>query len=313
MDRLLARLDGERKLWASGAAFAPGSADIEALVFQLRSSDQKSRDAAAAELRNSYVPTTRSRWEPLVASIKPRTAKAALRQLLQPARLQSGEGTGQSHMEEYSLDDCWKVRCWFSNADDTLLSIELIEFMRSIWVKPQEKFTGVWTTYFVNGQKSHDIQYKDGKYDGTFTPYHSNGSKAYVQRYVDHVIDGEDVGYFPTGQIQYRGNYRAGRQVGTWTRYSEDGSVRSKQEFTAESQQGTLNKPKESIIRLAQETAEKVGRHLSDYSAPVARPLANRKGWTWVVRFDGKTRAKGNYFDVWVNDQTGKTELTPGK
>lgn len=207
------------------------AADVEGLVFQLRSTDQKTRDTAAAELRRTYVPTTRERWEPLVSSIKPGMSKTALLKLLQPATSEDGMGTGQSHMETYPLDDCWVVRCWFHNADDTLRSIELVERMRSVWVKPPEKFTGSWTGYYVNGQKCNEIQYKDGKYNGTFVRYHSNGTKGYVQQFVDHVVEGEDVGYYPSGRLMYRGTYRKGKQVGTWTHYAEDGTVRSTEKF----------------------------------------------------------------------------------
>jgi len=84
--------------------------------------------------------------------------------------------------------------------------------------------------------------------------------------------------------------------------------------FYAMPKKGTPIKPEESVIRLAQQTAEKAGRHLSAYSVPVAQPLTNRQDWTWVVRFNGKIQTRdGDYFDVWVNDQTGKTALTPGE
>lgn len=212
-------------------ALTATAADVEELIFQLRSPDQKIRDTAAAELRKAYVPTTRERWEPLVSSIKPGASKSALLKLLQPTKSEGGEGTGQSHMETYPLDDCWVVRCWFNNADDTMRSIELVERMRTIWVKPPEKFTGSWTSYYVNGQKCNEIQYKDGKYNGTFLWHHSNGARGYVQQYIDHVVDGEDVGYYPSGRLMYRGTYHKGKQVGTWTHYAEDGSVRSTEKF----------------------------------------------------------------------------------
>lgn len=50
-----------------------------------------------------------------------------------------------------------------------------------MWVAPPADFTGVWTTYFANGQRSHEIHYSNGRYSGIFTAFHSNGSKAYVQ------------------------------------------------------------------------------------------------------------------------------------
>jgi len=36
-----------------------------------------------------------------------------------------------------------------------LFASELIEHMRHVWVAPAADFNGTWTTYFVNGQRSH--------------------------------------------------------------------------------------------------------------------------------------------------------------
>jgi antitoxin component YwqK of YwqJK toxin-antitoxin module len=94
-------------------------------------------------------------------------------------------------------------------------------------VAPAASFSGVWTVYFVNGQRSHEIHYADGKYFGEFTAFRSDGSKLFVQHYGPSGIDGEDTGYFPSGRIMYRAYYKKGTAIGTWTHYNEDGSVRS--------------------------------------------------------------------------------------
>ena len=66
--------------------FASAKVDFEALLFELRSPDQKVRDAAAAELRESYLASNRSKWEPLVESIRVGTRKTDLWELLQPVQ-----------------------------------------------------------------------------------------------------------------------------------------------------------------------------------------------------------------------------------
>ena len=99
------------------------------------------------------------------------------------------------------------------------------------WVAPSSGFTGVWITYFVNGRRSHQIHYKNGRYFGTFTTFRSDGSKAVVQHYGVEGVEGEDTGYFPSGALMYRGQYSKGAQSGTWVWYNEDGSVRSTQEY----------------------------------------------------------------------------------
>ena len=200
----------------------------------MRSPAQQVRDAAAALLRASYVPPPRSRWEHVVAAINAGDSSDTILQLLQPYHVtrEMGLGSGQSFSESYRLDDVWQLRCSFRRVEsgDALLEHELIERMRYVWVEPPADFTGVWTTYFVNGQRSHEIHYRNGQYFGTFTSFHSNGSKAVVQHYVAEGVDGDDTGYFPSGALNYRARYSRGEPTGTWVWYNEDGSVRSTRE-----------------------------------------------------------------------------------
>ena len=143
-----------------------------------------------------------------------------------------GVGSGQTSTESYRLDDAWVLSCSFVRRDggEFVLSAELGEQLWHIWVPPPAKFTGVWTVYFVNGKRSHEIHYADGRYFGEFTAFRSDGSKLYVQHYDSTGCNGEDTGYFPSGRIMYRAFYKNGSPVGTWTHYNEDGSVRSTQE-----------------------------------------------------------------------------------
>jgi hypothetical protein len=135
-------------------------------------------------------------------------------------------------LESYRLDDAWLLRCSYQEfgSSDVLLSHELIESLRYVWIEPPAGFTGVWTTYFVNGQRSHEIQYRDGQHFGTFTSFYSNGSKAVVQHYGAEGADGEGTGYFPSGALNYKARYSKGTPTGTWVWYNEDGSVRSTRE-----------------------------------------------------------------------------------
>jgi MORN repeat variant len=200
----------------------------------LRSPSQQVRDAAAALLRTSFVPPPRSRWDTVVAAINPGDSSDTILQMLQPYGVsrEMGTSSGHSFAESYRLDDLWVLRCSFRRLEsgDALLGHELIEHMRHVWIEPPAGFTGAWTTYFVNGQRSHEIHYRNGQSFGTVTSFYSNGSKAVVQHHGAEGADGEDIGYFPSGAIAYRGQYRKGMQVGTWVWYNEDGSVRSTQE-----------------------------------------------------------------------------------
>jgi len=143
-----------------------------------------------------------------------------------------GMGGGGSYQQSYRLDDLWLVECCFTNSDNKLFLIRLYAFLRSVWVPPCPHFTGVWVTYFLNGQKSHEIHYKDGLNFWEFTSFRPDGSKCVVQHYNSSGCDGEDTGYYPSGKINYRGCYKSGKQVGTWTWYNEDGSVKSTQDHS---------------------------------------------------------------------------------
>lgn len=203
-------------------------------VDDLRSPAQQVRDSAAALLRATFVPSPRSRWEHVVAAINPGDSSDTILQLLQPYHVtrEMGSSSGQSFGESYRLDDLWLLRCSFRRLEsgDALLQHELIERMRYEWVEPPADFTGMWITYFVNGQRSHEIQYRNGQYFGTFTSFYSNGSKAVVQHYGAEGADGEDTGYFPSGALNYKARHSKGKPTGTWVWYNEDGSVRSTRE-----------------------------------------------------------------------------------
>lgn len=196
---------------------------------------QEVRDAAARELRASFVAPLRSRWEPVVAGLKPGDTKQAVMEILQPYHVtpEGAVGSGRTTTENYRLDDAWVLECSFqrSNGDEIFMTATLHEQLRHVWIAPPQTFSGVWTTYFVNGQRSHEINYVNGSYMGTLTTFHPDGSKAVVQHYGPSGVDGEDTGYFPSGRIMYRAFYKNGAQVGTWTHYNEDGSVQSTKKY----------------------------------------------------------------------------------
>jgi hypothetical protein len=202
---------------------------INALTEKLASPSQVERDEAAKRLREVFEPAPRKTWEPLLAELKSGISNKELQAKLKPEQreAQLGVGTGQSHMEEFRLDNTWQLRCWFHNEENILREATLVERTRSVWVAPPPEFTGEWITYFVNGQPSHRIEYQSGQYHGTFTANHSNGSKSYVQNYGPDGVDGEDTGYYPSGKVSYRAFYTKGKAVGLWTWYSEQGEVTS--------------------------------------------------------------------------------------
>lgn len=212
--------------WSDSLTGSPAS--------DLSSPSQELRDTAAKILRDSFVAPSRTNWESVVNAISNGMTKATVVKLLSPYKVtaQRGIGSGGSYSESYRLDDGWVLLCWFRNQGDVLFERTLSPSLRYVWVAPSTNFTGTWVTYYVNGQKSHEIQHDDGKYHGEFIAYNPDGSKCYVQHFDHHVAEGADTGYYASGRIKYQGVYQTGKQVGTWVWYNEDGSTNSTKEYT---------------------------------------------------------------------------------
>ena len=195
----------------------------------LSSPSQETRDAAAKIIRDTYTPPSRTNWDSLVASIKVGDNKTNVFDLLQRLNIKCEIGIGGGIVEGKScrLDDLWMLEWSYRSTDGIIEGCRIHEEMRDLWIVPPSNFTGIWTTYFVNGQKSHEIHYKDGSYSGEFVAFYPNGSKCCVQHYNHHIAEGDDTGFFPSGRIMYQGQYRTNVHVGAWIRYNEDGSTNS--------------------------------------------------------------------------------------
>jgi MORN repeat variant len=148
--------------------------------------------------------------------------------LLKPVivRTEGGAGSGTFEAVRFRLDDLWILECYF---DHGFQGCKLFPQPCETWVEPPPGFTGIWATYRVNGQKSHEIHYKDGKRDGVMTSFYEAGSKAVVTHFVAGFQDGDEIGYFPSGKVSYQGVYKTNEMVGTWTWFNEDGTVQSTQ------------------------------------------------------------------------------------
>jgi hypothetical protein len=224
------------------AAFLISSSWVLAGTLEnLTSPSQQVRDEAAGELRKTFVLPPRKAWDELAASIKPGDTRASVMDRLKPlnAKRGAGVGSGQTSSESYHLDGAWVLWIAFVRLDATKTGDEAMtvtkatvqEHLQHIWVEPPEGYSGTWTTYYINGQRSHEVHYEGGRHSGEFTAFRSDGSKACVQHYGPNGAEGEETGYFPSGRLAYRGLHKVGKPVGTWTHYNEDGSVQSTKEY----------------------------------------------------------------------------------
>lgn len=227
-----------------------------ALVQSLSDPKNDVRAAAAQKLRAALAidPTSapnhheRAFWEKRLAAVAVGTRfDDALRILLpeatadeRKAAVQMGAWSGQSGFNMVRLDDYSTVTLPLVDADNEKLGGPpvLNRSVRSIWVQPTAKFIGTWTTWFVNGQKAHEIEYRDGQYDGTFTAYHDDGSRGYEQHYKAGVCDGADTGWYRGGRKMYDARYKDGKQDGRWEHYYPDGKPQAATEYKAGLQDG---------------------------------------------------------------------------
>lgn len=202
----------------------------------LSSPSQEVRDAAAKILRETYKPPPATNWDALVRALELGTKRSVIEAQLRSSNLVVGGGVGIGKIA-YGLDDRWVLECSFTNflsgvANSALAHVALREQLHHVWVEPATNFTGVWRTYWVNGQPSDEFHYQDGRQEGVMTTFYPDGSKVGSVLLHNGVSEGEETTYYPSGKIYYKGTYRAGKQVGTWVWYNEDGSVQSKKDYT---------------------------------------------------------------------------------
>lgn len=207
----------------------PNSQSQLALIHDLSHPDQAIRDQAAAQLRSMFKPSAKEPWQQALDAIPIEAPRAEVLAKLGLDE-KSAPKISIDSMEQYRLDHTWIANLWFTNDLQKLYKIELVEQLDRPWVNPPADFTGTWLTYYVNGAKAFEIDYRDGKYQGRHRSYHANGQLLVQQHYLAHVAHGEDAGYYPSGKRMYRGLYEDGQQVGSWIHYHEDGREQSRTE-----------------------------------------------------------------------------------
>lgn len=193
---------------------------------------QRQRDMAARVMQNTYKPIPRTKWDALMNSLKPGTKASVAQELLRSVDAVPMEVTNSAFSYNFRLDDLWVLRCSFTNSpsgksEPALQEARLDEDLKDVWVEVPSDFTGVWTTYWANGQPSHRIEAVNGRFEGAVTTFFPSGAKNVVAFYHNGVREGEVTEYYESGAIKSKGEFSAGRQVGKWVSFFEDGAVES--------------------------------------------------------------------------------------
>jgi antitoxin component YwqK of YwqJK toxin-antitoxin module len=232
-------------------------------------SDEKSdvRQAAAESLRNivAKYPSGTSDitrrdsgeafWLERTNQVKPGMREADVLKVL-PRFAESSDwseiGSGGHRYVSYRLDSHWIISILYRHPENVVPEPErmsespdrlkqppkLIKREHLVYVKAPTNYTGSWTNWYVNGQKGHETEFKDGKNHGVLTHYHDNGRKGYEQHYSNGVADGTDTGWTRDGQLSYTGQYRNAKRDGKWVHWHENGQKRSESNLRDEKQHG---------------------------------------------------------------------------
>jgi antitoxin component YwqK of YwqJK toxin-antitoxin module len=227
------------------AALAADEAAVAAHIKALSDPNSDKRAAAAEALRQivaRYPSGTvnlraqdggEAEWRKKIAEITPDMSLAEIRKILPRLPAATGEGSTPNGDAFYQLDFQWMVTLEEDQSGyggkrgaKTTFRPVLEKSTFQVDVTPPKDFTGTWTTWYVNGQKAFETQYKHGAYDGVLTSYHDNGGKSFEQHYTNNIGNGADTGWYPDGKLMYTAQYRDDKQDGTWTDWYANGIKR---------------------------------------------------------------------------------------
>lgn len=198
-------------------------------ALDLSSPSQAVRDAAALLIRARYVAPARTNWESLLSTIQVGDSATNVWQVLRPLKVTTKKGrtVEGEYLASYRLDDRWVLSCTYQTPGNMLKERELREDWRYAQVPPPKAFSGVWVTYWINGQKREENYYTNGIVleERWYSP---EGAKSGVWQHGPNGL--EDVTmYFRSGRIQrHTHDYQTNGVKGTISiLYNEDASTNS--------------------------------------------------------------------------------------
>jgi antitoxin component YwqK of YwqJK toxin-antitoxin module len=198
----------------------------------LASPSQEVRDAAAKTLRANAKPPWKIKWLLFTSHIKAGETETNILELLHSYNLKAEPGRvwgSLSTFAEYQLDDYWVLGCEFNNNDYQKLILEKWKVMprwRDVFILPPTNFSGVWITYYANGQKANEEHYKDGMRSGELVGFESDGSIRATEYFEDGKRHGLWTQYFPSlHQIQMQRQFSNNLQIADEIWYYTNGSV----------------------------------------------------------------------------------------
>ncbi len=104
------------------------------------------------------------------------------------------------------------------------------EVRNDIVYKNGELYTGVYQTYYENGNIEFEEEYLNGKAHGHHKNYFQNGNLKNDKLYENNQPNGKSQIFYKTGEIEIEGNYLKGKLNGTLIQFYKNGK-KSREKF----------------------------------------------------------------------------------
>jgi len=92
-------------------------------------------------------------------------------------------------------------------------------------VNAETPFSGKYVTYYENGQREVEVNYKYGKKDGLDTLWFENGQKLVEENYRNGKEEGLHTQWFGNGQKRMEWDFKNGKREGLWIYWDKEGNV----------------------------------------------------------------------------------------
>lgn len=224
-------------LWAANS-LADDEAAIERYITVLRDPREDVRADAARSLRrivakypgDSVNIASRDHgeafWQEKIKRIRPGMKAeevTAILPLFEKRPYEGGWFGGGVTTQTQRLDYHWTTAISYARPGIVVNSPTLIAGEMLVEVQLPPKYSGRWTSWYVNGRKGIVANYRNGEYDGVLTYYHDNGRKMSEGR-----AHGLSQGWYRDGRLQYRRWNRHGKREGIEKEWYSNGRLRSR-------------------------------------------------------------------------------------
>lgn len=97
--------------------------------------------------------------------------------------------------------------------------------------KEPVKGENIITSYYPNGKKESEGQFKDGMMVGLWTTWYENGQKEREESYVDSLLNGKRTVWHKNGQMKETAWYKDNKLDGKQSLFDENGAILSEKEY----------------------------------------------------------------------------------